>query len=787
MQSLLGEGGQKRVFLARDSQLDRDVVIGLLNGRGVEADTLQRLRLEAKAMARLDEHPNVVTVFDIGEEDGNRYIVTQYVRGGSVADLLSARRPEPLELPKAIRIAAQTCRALAHAHAHAILHRDVKPANVWLMPDGTVKLGDFGLALSLDHAQLTQEDMRVGTAAYVAPEQALGSEVGPQSDLYALGVMLYEMAAGRRPFYGNTALAVISQHINSRPVAPSWHNPAIHDALDRLILELLAKSPADRPASAAVVADALEAMLTGAPPAEAEPAPVRQRTSLDRLASGVFVGRTREMTQLREGLEAALAGRGRLLLVSGEPGSGKTRLTEELTTYARMRGAGVLVGKCFDGKGAPAFWPWLQAIRRYSQDREPNELHDVMGPGAADIAQLDSEIRQRLPAMPTPPTLEPEQARFRLFDSITTFLRNAALARPLLLILDDLQWADEPSLRLLQFLAQEMRDAHLLVVGTYRDVALGRGHPLARTLAEVGREDLGHQIRLEGLSTEDVGRYIEMTSGVSPPENLVQRIWSKTEGNPFFVSETIRLLITEGVLEKPEALADLQINIPPRVRDVVRRRLEQLSDHCNKTLTMAAVYGREFSLEVIEALSDADGERALDDLEEAIDARIIAEMPGSDLAYLFTHDLVREAVYDQVKTVRRKRMHAHIASVLERLYQGHEIEHHLAELARHFVAAERAGDPDKAIDYSVRAGRRSLEQLAYEEAARHFGAAVKILESKDVPSTNRGCANCCRTWAKRKRGPDSSRRSRRSSVPSKLRGASGPATKWPWRPLLSNG
>src|SRR5687767_12848966 len=726
VRSLLGEGGQKRVFLARDSQLDRDVVIGLLNGRGVEADTLQRLRLEAKAMARLDEHPNVVTVFDIGEENGNRYIVTQYVRGGSVADLLSARRPKPLELPKAMRIAAQTCRALAHAHAHAILHRDVKPANVWLMPDGTVKLGDFGLALSLDHAQLTQEDMRVGTAAYVAPEQALGSEVGPQSDLYALGVMLYEMAAGRRPFYGNTALAVISQHINSRPVAPSWHNPAIHYALDRLILELLAKSPADRPASAAVVADALEAMLTDPPPAGADLAPARQRTSLDRLASGVFVGRVREMTQLREGLEAALAGRGRLLLVSGDPGSGKTRLTEELTTYARMRGAGVLVGKCFDGKGAPAFWPWLQAIRRYSQDREPNELHDVMGPGAADIAQLDSEIRQRLPAMPTPPTLEPEQARFRLFDSITTFLRNAALARPLLLILDDLQWADEPSLRLLQFLAQEMRDAHLLVVGTYRDVALSRGHPLARTLAEVGREDLCHQIRLEGLSKEDVGRYIEMTSGVSPPENLVERIWSKTEGNPFFVSETIRLLITEGVLEKPEALADLQINIPPRVRDVVRRRLEQLSDHCNKTLTMAAVYGREFSLEVIEALSDADGERALDDLEEAIDARIIAEMPGTGLAYLFTHDLVREAVYDQVKTVRRKRMHAHIAGVLERLYQGHEIEHHLAELARHFVAAERAGDPDKAINYSVRAGRRSLDQLAYEEAARHFEAAVKI-------------------------------------------------------------
>jgi tetratricopeptide (TPR) repeat protein len=241
------------------------------------------------------------------------------------------------------------------------------------------------------------------------------------------------------------------------------------------------------------------------------------------------------------------------------------------------------------------------------------------------------------------------------------------------------------------------------------------------------------------LSREDVGRYIELTSGVTPPENLVQRIWSKTEGNPFFVSETIRLLITEGVLENPEALVDLAINIPPRVRDVVRRRLEQLSDHCNKTLTMAAVYGREFTLEVIEALSAADGDRVLDDLEEAADARIIAEAPGGDLAYLFTHDLVREAVCDQVKTVRRMRMHARIASALERLYQGREIEHHLAELARHFVAAERAGDPNKAIDYSVRAGRRSLEQLAYEEAVRHFGAAVKVLEGKDALDEMRLC------------------------------------------------
>jgi tetratricopeptide (TPR) repeat protein len=731
VQSLLGEGGQKRVFLARDIELDRDVVIGVLNERCFESDSLNRLRREAKAMARLDDHPNVASVYDIGEERGNPFIVAQYVRGGSVADLVTGRKPEPLELAEAMRIAAQTCRALSHAHTHGILHRDVKPTNVWLMADGTVKLGDFGLALSLDRSQLTAEDLRVGTAAYIAPEQALGSDVGPQADLYSLGVMLYEMAAGRRPFYGDTALAVISQHVNSQPVAPSWHNPSIDSSLDKLILNLLAKVPADRPRNAAAVADLLDAMLASAGK-RPETTPAREGTSLDRLASGVFVGRGYELAQLREGLEKALAGRGRLYLVSGEPGSGKTRLTEELTTYARMRGASVLLGRCFEGEGAPAFWPWVQALRKYTQDRQPHQLHNVMGAGAADIAQLDSELRLRLPDLPTPPSLDPEQARFRLFDSMTTFLRNAAASRPLLLILDDLQWADEPSLRLLQFLAQEIGETHILVVGTYRAVELGRGHPLTRTLAEIAREDLGHQMRLEGLSREDVGRYVEMTSGLQPPETLVQRIWDKTEGNPFFVIETIRLLISEGHLERPEQLADLVISIPPRIRDVVRRRLEQLSDHCNKTLTMAAVYGREFPLEVIEALSGADGEAILKDLEAAADARLVAEAPGGDLKYVFMHDLVREALYDEIKSIRRMRMHAHIGRVLERLYEGQETERHLAELARHFVAAGRAGDPDKAIEYSGRAGRRSLEQLAHEEAARHTGAAIKILEGKEA-------------------------------------------------------
>ncbi len=736
----LGEGGFGVVWAAEQQMpVKRPVALKVIKVGMDSRQVIARFEAERQALAVMD-HPNIAKVLDAGATQTDRpYFVMELVKGVPITTYCEKNE---LTSRQRLQLFIAVCRAVQHAHLKGIIHRDLKPTNVLVAEyddQAVPKVIDFGVAKVLNQTLsektiYTHLGQIIGTIDYMSPEQALGSAVSPQSDLYSLGVMLYEIAAGRRPFYGDTALAVISQHVNSPPVAPSWHSPTIPEALDRLILELLAKSPADRPTSATVVADSLEVMLS-APPAQVKIVPARQRTSLDRLASGVFVGRIQEMTQLREGLEAAMAGRGQMFLLSGEPGSGKTRLTEELTTYAQLRGASVVFGKSFDGEGAPAFWPWVQAIRRYTHDRRAKELYDVMGPGAADIAQLDSEIRQRLPAaLPTPLTLEPEQARFRLFDSITTFLRNAARSRPVLLILDDLQWADEPSLRLLQFLAQEIRDANLLIVGTYRDVALGRGHPLARTLAEIGREDLGIQIRLGGLSSEEVGRYIELTSGINPPPILIQRIWDKTEGNPFFVSEIIRLLITQGLLENPDQCADLQIDIPPRVRDVVRRRLEQLSDRCNETLTLAALYGREFSLEVIEALKGGDNERVLDDLEEAADARIIAEARGRELSYLFMHDLVREAVCDQVKTARRTRMHAHIAGVLERLYQGREIEHHLAELALHFLAAGRAADPDKAIDYSIRAGRRSLDQLAHEEAARHFGAALKVLESKDAPA-----------------------------------------------------
>ncbi|MEO8457000.1 MAG: protein kinase, partial [Chloroflexota bacterium] len=666
VKGFLGEGGRKKVYLAHDEKLDRDVAVAVIKTEGLDEAGLSRVKREAQAMGRLGDHPNIVTVFDIGDDNGQPYIVSQYMGGGDLDGLLNRTPDRRLPIQDAIRIAQQVQMGLAHAHERGIIHRDLKPGNIWLTDDSVAKLGDFGLAVALDRSRLTMEGMMVGTVAYMPPEQALGRQPDARSDLYSLGCVTYEMVTGRPPFLGDDPVAIISQHINTAPVAPSWHNPEVPRSLESLIMRLLAKDANERPDSAAAIPEALQALVASA----STTTPVAADSDvnpLDRLATGIFVGREKEMDELRAGLEDALSGRGRLMMLVGEPGIGKTRTSEEFATYARLRNAQVLWGRCYEGEGAPAYWPWVQIIRSYVHDKEPKELMSEMGPGAADIAQVVSEVKERLPGLPAPPTLEPEQARFRLFDSITTFLKNASKEKPLMVVLDDMHWADKPSLLLLQFMAKELRGSRLLVLGTYRDVELRRQHPLAQALGELNRENLSQRVLLRGLTENDVKRFVEVTAGTTPSEALVQAVYKETEGNPFFVNEIVRLLVADGRLEKAEGVKDWSVTIPQSVKEVVGRRLDHLSEECNKALTIGAVIGREFGVRLLEKVSEVKGDRLVDALEEAMGARVIAELPRGVDMYWFSHALIRETLYEELSTTRRIRLHRQIGEALEEL------------------------------------------------------------------------------------------------------------------------
>jgi len=277
---MLGEGGSKVVYLAHDERLDRDVAVALFRVEGLDDAGRARVLREARAMGRLGDHPHIVGIYDIGEaEQGRPYIVSQYVPGGSLSDLLRRAPGHRLPVTDTIRIAEQLCLGVEYAHSLGIVHRDIKPANVFLAGDGTPLLGDFGLAIAPDQSRITSHGMMVGTAAYMSPEHALGRALEPRSDLYSLGALIYELLTGRPPFIGDDLMAIISQHVNALPEAPSKRAPGISPALDALVLKLLAKTPAERPLSAAMVRETLHT-IAGA-----------SRGAMDQMASTVMVER----------------------------------------------------------------------------------------------------------------------------------------------------------------------------------------------------------------------------------------------------------------------------------------------------------------------------------------------------------------------------------------------------------------------------------------------------------------------------------------------------------------
>ena len=305
-----------------------------------------------------------------------------------------------------------------------------------------------------------------------------------------------------------------------------------------------------------------QAILEQDPELDLPAAPVAAR----RPQGAAFVGRAAELAELVGGLDDAFAGHGRLFLLAGEPGIGKSRLAEALIAAAEERGAHVLVGRCWEAGGAPAYWPWVQSLRAYVRASDAATLRAQIGAGGGELAQIVPELRERLPGLPEPASLESEGVRFRLFDATAAFLRAAAEPRPIVLVLDDLHAADASSLLLLQFVARELASSRICVLAAYRDVDPVPGPALADMLAAVGREPVTRRLALAGLSPPELAEYVALTSPESSARLTVSALHEQTEGNPLFAGEIVRLVSVEG-----------RRALPPGVRDVIARRLTHLS------------------------------------------------------------------------------------------------------------------------------------------------------------------------------------------------------------------
>jgi tetratricopeptide (TPR) repeat protein len=475
----------------------------------------------------------------------------------------------------------------------------------------------------------------------------------------------------------------------------------------------------------------------------------------------VFVGRTREIAELTAGLDDAAARRGRLFLLVGEPGVGKTRLADEVAVHAHSRGIPTLWGRCWDGGDAPVYWPWMQVLRSYLAEYDSEGLSKRWDTTTRAIAQLLPELQasrvKGLSGIGHDSPQESDEARFELFDATATFLRRASARRPLLIILDDLHVADASSFRLLEFLGRQLRDSRLVIVGTYRDVEGRRTPELSRALGNLARE--GRYIELHGFEERDVGAFITEAIGRPPRRSVVRAIYETTEGNPLFVDEIVRFLVAEGRLNNGDDLRPGSLGIPQGLREAIRRRIDVLSSDAKQILSVASVIGREFGLKLLARAVGWNTERLVDALEEAESYDIVAQPPMALGYYSFAHVLVRETFYYEVPTMRRIELHQRIGEALEAVY-GEDEEAHLDGLAHHFFQSISEGGSEKAIRYCMKAAERNAKALAYEDAAEQYERALGAV-AFDPPVDERArCDLLLSLGAVRWKAGDASRASR---------------------------
>lgn len=459
----------------------------------------------------------------------------------------------------------------------------------------------------------------------------------------------------------------------------------------------------------------------GGTDAEGGPAP------LPPSAVAPLIGREAVIARLRKGLDAAAGGRGSVALLAGAAGAGKTRTAHELALEAHKRRFLILVARVHDGDCTPPFWPWTQALRTCVRALDAAALTTDAGAGAPEVATLVPELRERLPHMPPARAVEGPRARFRLYESVAGFLSRVARRQPLALIFDDLHLADQSSLRLLTFLAGEIRSSRVFVLGTYRDAAVRRGHPLGPTIAALARQSDAERISLRGLDLAATRALIEAIAGTPPGRELVSSLHELSDGNPFLLHELVRAHQDASRCARPGDPAPGLLDLPQGARDAIGRRLDRLSDECARLLHAAAVFGREFSTSLLASAAAVEADRARELLGEALAAQLLEEVRDTPGRFRFRHPLVRQTLYEELNALDRARWHGRAGEAIE-AGVGAGSGSHLDEIAHHFFQASPAGNAARAVAACSRAAERAVALLACEEAALHYERALQALE-----------------------------------------------------------
>ena len=687
IQAHLGTGGMGEVYRVLDLTQGQDCALKILNETIDEQAVRRRFHREFQVLNRF-QHPRLVRTYTWGFAEERPYFTMEYLPGNTlekiIADQVLLARFRASHFFDLIQ---QIAEGLAYIYAQGAVHRDLKPSNIMVLEteDGIeTTILDLGLAKfrHLHSTSITQTGAALGTAEYMSPEQGKGLWLDHRSDLYSLGIILYEMLTGAPPFSGHNPISVIMKHIREMPPPMDEVNIAVPEETQQIVLKLLAKEPVDRYQSAEELVRALPSELV---------LPGDEQSDMHRkVVRPQFVGRESEMKTLRAMLQDVLVGEQRVVLISGEAGVGKSRLVEELLGDARV----------YD------FLSLKSAGRE-----EGGQLYGALIDAFHGMANL-------MGRMPDPV----ETDKFSVMEHWLQLLKRLRRQKPIVLCLEDIQWLDELTLEFLQYVLRDPEPCPLLLCLTCRWSNL---EPLPEEIQKFihSNEFAGvTQIQLENLPREEVGYLAASMLGErSIPPDALQTLFRETGGQPLFVVEAIRALVNADVVrqnvsgdwqwgEFPETLLSDDIS------EVLYRRVAALPLVQRRVLEYACVFLSDFSFELLAAIWRGDELELLDVLDDLVAEGLLTARGEAEDQYRFSQELCRHAIYDHMQDVRRRLLHREIGNVLEKTEDAEELTEALAD---HFAAA---GERDKAVKYLRLSGKKALEQHAYRQARKRFKA-----------------------------------------------------------------
>src|SRR5688500_2501648 len=764
--SKIGEGGMGQVYKAEDTKLGRHVALKLLAPESTRDLTAKRRLLAEAQSASVLNHPNIVTIYSIEEADGLDFIVMEFVEGETLGAHIALNGALPLT--SLLDMSVQIAGALPAAHATGVIHRDIKPGNIMITSKGVVKVTDFGLAKlmrlnsdAIDRealtlaANLTGPGVVMGTAAYMSPEQTRGEPLDVRSEIFSLGSVLYEAATRARPFAGPSILSIMHAIAASEPPPPSKLRPELPREFDVIIERALAKNREQRFSSAAEIGDALRSLRSSITGAWSGFPIVYDSDLIDRSAPS-FVGREPEVAKLESFLEQAIAGTGRVVFVTGEPGIGKTSLGDEFLRRTRKQRPGLLIsrGRCVEQYGTgEAYLPFLDAMGGLLQAPGRERIAAVMRTYAPTWCM---ELPTAFASTGSLEKLQQETigaTKERMMREMGDALGILSTSSPIVLLLEDLHWADPSSVDLLRHLCQRINTQRLLVAGTFRPEDVERsGHPLKSYKAEMKAHNLCEEIALGSWSREHIAEYVDATFAPNDfPVDLTSLIHEKTEGHPLFAANFLQYLSERGDLSKTNnrwslvrPLAEMDLEAPESVRGMISKKIDALDAEERRALQYASVEGTEFHSTVTARLLGVDEIDLEERLAEIAKTHRLIEILGEEelpdgaliTRYRFSHALYQNFLYGDLVNKRRIVLHQQAGEQLLKHF-GKRAPHIATQLAIHF---ERGRDFPRAVEYLTHAGDNAAKLYGYAEAEKHYTEALRLVEKLSDSQTEQLCA-----------------------------------------------